>query len=65
MSFERLADIVDTPEESTELDKAKIPLPPVAGHVAFENLQFRFGAGKPQVLKNINLDIPAGTLWES
>ena len=61
VSFERLADIVDTPEESTELDKAKIPLPPVAGHVAFENLQFRFGAGKPQVLKNINLDIPAGT----
>ena len=36
-------------------------LAPVAGHVAFENLQFRFGAGKPQVLKNINLDIPAGT----
>ena len=25
VSFERLADIVDTPEESTDLDKAKIP----------------------------------------
>ena len=61
VSFERLADIVDTPEESTELDQGKIPLPPISGQVAFEDLQFRFGAGKPQVLKNINLTIPAGT----
>ena len=61
VSFERLADIVDTPEESTEVDKGKIPLPPLRGHVNFEDLQFRFGAGKPQVLKNINLEIPAGT----
>ena len=61
VSFERLADIVDTPEESTEVDKGKIPLPPLRGQVNFEDLQFRFGAGKPQVLKNINLEIPAGT----
>ena len=61
VSFERLADIVDTPEESTELDKGKIPLPPLLGQVTFEDLQFRFGAGKPKVLKNINLEIPAGT----
>ena len=61
VSFERLADIVDTPEESTELDKGKIPLPPLRGQVSFEGLQFRFGTGKPQVLKNIDLEIPAGT----
>ena len=61
VSFERLADIVDTPEESTELDQGKIHLPPLRGQVTFENLQFRFGAGKPQVLKNINLEIPSGT----
>tara|TARA_B100000674_G_scaffold198304_1_gene161866 strand:- start:4925 stop:7870 length:2946 start_codon:yes stop_codon:yes gene_type:complete len=61
VSFERLADIVDTQQESTEIDKGKIPLPPINGNVTFENLQFRFGGGKPQVLKNINLDIPAGT----
>ena len=35
VSFERLADIVDTPEESTELDKGKIPLPPLRGQVNF------------------------------
>ena len=38
VSFERLADIVDTPEESTELDQGKIPLPPLSGQVSFEDL---------------------------
>lgn len=61
VSFERLADVVDTPEESSAADKGKIPLPPIKGEVQFEDLQFRFQAGAPQVLKNINLTIPAGT----
>ena len=61
VSFERLADVVDTPEESTAADKGKIPLPPVQGRVEFEDLHFRFQNGAPQVLKNINLAIPAGT----
>ncbi|QVV67050.1 ABC transporter transmembrane domain-containing protein [Synechococcus sp. LA31] len=61
VSFERLADVVDTPEESSAADKAKIPLPPLKGEVQFDDLQFRFQAGSPQVLKNINLTIPAGT----
>jgi ATP-binding cassette subfamily B protein len=53
--------VVDTPEESNAADKAKIPLPPIKGDVQFDDLQFRFQAGAPQVLKNINLTIPAGT----
>ena len=61
VSFERLADVVDTPQESNEDDQNKIPLPPVEGSVQFENVAFRFAANKPQVLKNISLDIPAGT----
>ncbi|AHF62514.1 putative multidrug efflux ABC transporter [Synechococcus sp. WH 8109] len=61
VSFERLADIVDTPEESTDVDKGKIPLPPVDGKVEFKNLQFRFNSSAPQVLKNINLSISPGT----
>ena len=60
VSFDRLADIVDTPEESTDIDKEKIPLPPISGKVTFENLDFRFKSGSPKVLKNINLEIPAG-----
>jgi ATP-binding cassette, subfamily B, bacterial HlyB/CyaB len=61
VSFERLADVVDTPEESNAADQAKIPLPPIEGEVVFDDLQFRFQPGAPQVLKNINLTIPTGT----
>ena len=61
VSFERLADVVDTPQESNEDDKSKIPLPPIHGGVKFENVGFRFAPGKPEVLKAIDLDIPAGT----
>ncbi|MEX1316080.1 MAG: peptidase domain-containing ABC transporter, partial [Synechococcaceae cyanobacterium] len=61
VSFERLADVVDTPEESNEADKKKIPLPPVHGSVRFEDVTFRFNPGTPPVLHNVNLTIPAGT----
>jgi len=61
VSFERLADVIDTPEESNEADKAKIPLPPLRGQVVFKNVCFRFAPNTPQVLKHIHLEIPAGT----
>jgi ATP-binding cassette subfamily B protein len=61
VSFERLADVIDTPEESDEVDKSKVMLPPLRGDVRFENLSFRFRPGQPQVLKEVNLEIPAGT----
>ena len=61
VSFERLADVVDTPQESNADDQNKIPLPPVQGSVQFENVSFSFASGRPQVLKNVTLDIPAGT----
>ncbi|MFN9637266.1 MAG: ABC transporter transmembrane domain-containing protein [Synechococcaceae cyanobacterium] len=61
VSFERLADVVDTPEESTPTDRANIPLPPVEGDVEYENVSFRFNPGGAEVLTNINLHIPKGT----
>jgi len=61
VSFERLADVVDTPEESNELDQQKIPLPPVQGRVLFENLSFLFPERATPVLNNIQLEVPAGT----
>jgi len=61
VSFERLADVVDTPEESDEADQQKIPLPPIAGEVRFDDLCFSFTPGGPQVLRHIDLTIPAGT----
>jgi ATP-binding cassette subfamily B protein len=61
VSFERLADVIDTPQESDEVDKSKVMLPPIHGQVRFENLSFSFGPGKPEVLKDVNLKIDAGT----
>ena len=61
VSFERLADVVDTPEESSLEDKQKIPLPPLDGRVVFENVTFSFPGTPTPVLQNINIDIPAGT----
>ena len=61
ISFERLADVIDTPEESDEVDKSKVMLPPIHGDVRFENLSFGFRPGQPQVLKEVNLEIPSGT----
>jgi len=61
VSFERLADVVDTPEESSEEDKRKIPFPPLDGRVQFENVSFAFPGGSSPVLQNINLDIKPGT----
>ena len=60
VSFERLADVIDTPIESNESDQSKIPLPPIAGSVKFENIVFGFKPNQPPVLKNINLSIDKG-----
>ncbi|MFN9643913.1 MAG: peptidase domain-containing ABC transporter [Cyanobacteriota bacterium] len=60
VSFERLSDVVDTPEESSEADKANIPLPAIAGEVVFETVSFSFAPGAPEVLSNINLTVEPG-----
>lgn len=61
VSFERLSDIIDTPEESSDADKANIPLPSIDGRVSFENVSFSFKQGGARILNNISLDIPQGT----
>ncbi|KZR61811.1 peptidase domain-containing ABC transporter [Prochlorococcus sp. MIT 1303] len=61
VSFERLADVIDTPQESNDLDKGKVPLPPLEGDVSFEDLSFSFSKSTAPVLKDINLNIKAGT----
>ena len=59
VSFERLADIIDTPEESNSDDKNQIPLPSIIGKVQFENVEFSFDQ-KRKVLNSVRLEIPAG-----
>ena len=61
VSFERLADVIDTPQESDEQDKAKVPLPPIEGAVSFDNLTFGFTPGSAPVLNDVSLAVKAGT----
>lgn len=58
MSLERLADIVDTPQEGGKDQLAQIPLPLVKGEVFCENVSFRFRDNSPMVLKNVTVTIP-------
>tara|TARA_B100000579_G_scaffold360971_1_gene318470 strand:- start:139 stop:1416 length:1278 start_codon:yes stop_codon:yes gene_type:complete len=60
VSFERLSDIVDTPEETSLADQAKIPLPGIEGSVEFEDVCFKFAPGQPDVLKKVSLRIEQG-----
>ncbi len=58
MSLERLADIVDTPQEGGRDQLAQIPLPLVKGEIFCENVSFRFRDNSPMVLKNVTVTIP-------
>ncbi|HAC62036.1 MAG TPA: type I secretion system permease/ATPase [Cyanothece sp. UBA12306] len=60
LSLERLADIVDTPQEA-ERDRQNIPMPLIKGAVKYENICFRFKQHGPLQLYNVNLEFPAGT----
>jgi subfamily B ATP-binding cassette protein HlyB/CyaB len=57
ISVQRLGDILNAP---TELAGAKSSLPPVAGHIRFDQVSFRYRPDAPEVLKDINLDIRPG-----
>ena len=60
VSFERLGDVIDTPQESTELDKQKITMPPVKGNVSFENVIFTFTKNNSNVLNSVSFNIEKG-----
>ena len=60
VSFERLGDVIDTPQESDTMDKQKIPMPPVDGNVKFEDVTFSFDKNNSNVLNNVSFEIDKG-----
>ncbi|RCJ29609.1 peptidase C39 [Nostoc minutum NIES-26] len=70
LSLERLADILDTPQEIelrvAEKNKfpsspsSQIPMPAIVGAVQFENVIFSFAKNPNPQLNNVHLDILAG-----
>jgi len=61
LSLERLADIVDTPQEADIHDYKNIPMPPIVGAIRFEGVNFRFNPNSPLQLVNISLEIEPGS----
>ncbi len=58
VSVQRLGDILNSPPESQRLASAH--LPPARGAIKVTDLTFRYRPGGADVLRDINLDIPAG-----
>jgi ATP-binding cassette, subfamily B, multidrug efflux pump len=58
-SASRVFEILDAKNEVTDKPGA-IPLPPVEGHVQFENVTFRYFGSGEAVLKNVSLDAKPG-----
>jgi ATP-binding cassette subfamily B protein len=60
LSMERLADIIDTPQESELVDRTNIPMPDIKGQIIYEDLSFRFGKEGPLQLANVSVVIEPG-----
>ena len=60
LSMERLSDVVDTPIESGDSELDQLPLPPVAGEVSFQDVEFRFRENTPLVVNRVSFKVPAG-----
>ena len=60
ISLERLADIVDTPQESTDINKKNIPMPQITGSIDYEDVSFRFSNSGPLQLSNLSLHVNPG-----
>ena len=55
-----LSDVMLAMPEVGEEDLQAIPLPPIQGHVRFEEICFRYGQRGPLILDHINLEIQPG-----
>ncbi|MGY4286414.1 subfamily B ATP-binding cassette protein HlyB/CyaB [Bradyrhizobium sp. LM2.7] len=61
LSVARLGDILNTPPEQT-YNASRSTLPAVIGSVRFAHVTFRYRVDGPEVLHNIDFDVPAGQI---
>jgi ATP-binding cassette, subfamily B, bacterial HlyB/CyaB len=61
LSLERLADILDHPQEVSVEDRSNIPLPPIQGAVRYEDVSFSFKENGPLQLQHVHLEVAPGT----
>ena len=58
-ALDKITEVLDEEPEILDADGA-LDLPPIQGHVRFEDVRFGYGEGV-EVLHGIDLDVPAGT----
>ncbi|MGY0216077.1 type I secretion system permease/ATPase [Endozoicomonadaceae bacterium StTr2] len=59
ISLDRLGDVLNTPTEPQQsLDRPS--LPPIQGNIEFSRIVFRYNPTGPEILKGVDLKIPAG-----
>lgn len=61
ISVERLSDILNHPAES-QPTAAQPNLPPMRGSIEFRGVTFRYSSDRPDVLKGVDLTVPAGQM---
>ncbi|VEP16466.1 Peptidase C39 [Hyella patelloides LEGE 07179] len=61
LSIERLGDILNHTEESPPEQQRNLPMPPVTGAVTYEDISFSFAGKGSLQLKQVNLEIEAGS----
>jgi len=61
LSLERLADIVDHPQELEITGEQKPPIPPIQGQVEYSSVSFRFSEQGPLQLSNVSFNIQPGS----
>nr|WP_284676572.1 type I secretion system permease/ATPase [Vibrio sinus] len=59
ISVERLGDVLNSPTEPG-YDPNRASLDNIDGHLSFDQVTFRYQPDKPEILRRISLDIPAG-----
>ncbi|WP_418152468.1 peptidase domain-containing ABC transporter [Litorimonas sp. RW-G-Af-16] len=60
LHLDRLADIIYEDAEDRETEGEAVA--PIAGHLTLDNINFRYSPTDPWVVKDFNLDIPAGQM---
>jgi ATP-binding cassette subfamily B protein len=60
LSIERLSDVIDTSPEGGDQDIDQLPLPPIAGEVTFQDVDFSFSESSPLVVNRVSFQTPAG-----
>ena len=60
LSLERLADILDTPQESELAGRNNIPMPAIVGAIKYENVTFSFAKSPNPQPNGVSIEIPSG-----